>query len=391
MAIMKITYASRLYHPLLEFSGQSEWADVRHLFVLVWMLIGLLEEGRVNLTHWISRVETKAQYAQSTQRRFGRWLHNSRINVARLYSPLIRAVLRDWQDDCLYLSLDTSSLWDLYCIIRISVVYRGRGVPVGWRVIRHHSCRVKLEVYRDLLKRVAGLLPAGVKIVLLADRGFVDVDLMRYVRAELNWQYRIRVKGNFWFWQPGRGWRQIQQYHLEAGQALLLHQVRLYKTQSLDHGHLALAKVAGTPEDWFILSSEPTTLQTFQEYGLRFDIEENFLDDKSNGFELERSMLRDAIALSRLCFVLAVATLFLTLQGTAVVAAGLRRRVDPHWQRGSSYLKIGWNWVKGMTTRGWDLLEATSLSSNLDPEPAFASRWQLELRQERLEFKVKVD
>lgn len=388
---MKITYASRLYHPLLEFAGQSEWADVRHLFVLVWMLIGLLEEGRVNLTHWISRVETKAQYAQSTQRRFGRWLHNSRINVARLYGPLIRAVLCDWQDACLYLSLDTSSLWDVYCIIRVSVVYRGRAVPVGWRVIRHNSCSVKLAVYRDLLERVAGLLPGGVKVVLLADRGFVDVDLMRYVRAELHWQYRIRVKGNFWFWQARHGWRQIKQCRLGAGEALLLHQVRLYKTQSLDDVHLALAKVAGTTEDWFILSSEPTTLQTFQEYGLRFDIEETFLDDKSNGFELERSMLRDAIALSRLCFVLAVATLFLTLQGTAVVAAGLRRRVDPHWQRGSSYLKIGWNWVKGITTRGWDLLEATSLISNLDPEPAFASRWQLELRQERLEFKVKVD
>jgi len=299
-------------------------------------------------------------------------------------------VLRDWRDTSLSLSLDTSSLWDLYCIIRVSVVYRGRAVPVGWRVIRHNSCSVKLGVYCDLLKRVAGLLPSGVKVVLLADRGFVAVDLMRYVRAALDWQYRIRVKGNFWFWQPEYGWRQIKQCHLEAGEALLLHQVRLYKTQALDNVHLALAKVAGTPGDWFMLSSEPTTLQTFQAYGLRFDIEENFLDDKSNGFELERSMLRDAIALSRLCFVLAVATLFLTLQGTAVVAAGLRRRVDPHWQRGSSDLKIGWNWVKGVSTRRWALLEATSLNSNLDPEPAFASRWQLELRQERLEFKVKV-
>jgi len=58
---MKITYASRLYHLLLEFAGQSAWAAVRHLGVLVWMLIGLLAAGRVNLTHWISCVETKAQ------------------------------------------------------------------------------------------------------------------------------------------------------------------------------------------------------------------------------------------------------------------------------------------------------------------------------------------
>ena len=41
-------------------------------------------------------------------------------------------------------------------------------------------------------------------------------------------------------------------------------------------------------------------------------IEESFLDDKSNGFELERSQIRDAKMLERLCFVLAIATLYLT-------------------------------------------------------------------------------
>lgn len=384
-----MNHASRLYHGLQTFVSQSEWADYRHLVVLVWMLIGLLEEGSVNLTRWITRVKTKAVYAQSTQRRFARWLHNPRINVARLYRPLIQRALADWSDPVLYLCLDTSSLWDQYCLIRLSVVYRGRAVPVGWRVLEHGSTAVGLPVYQALLTRVAHLLPAHPQIVLLADRGFVDAALLRFVRTQLDWHYRIRIKGNFWFWQAGRGWRQVSQVHLAAGEAMLLQQVRVYKRRSLRGVHLALARVVGTQEAWFILSSQPTTLQTFAQYGLRFDIEENFLDDKSNGFELEQSLLRNAIALSRLCFVLAVATLFLTLQGTAVVAAGKRRWVDPHWQRGSSYLKLGWNWVKGISARGWQLFEISTLCSAVDPDPAFASRWQSEQRQERLEFRVR--
>jgi len=32
-------------------------------------------------------------------------------NVHRLYKPLLRAALTDWQDDKLYLSLDTSLFW----------------------------------------------------------------------------------------------------------------------------------------------------------------------------------------------------------------------------------------------------------------------------------------
>ncbi|MEN8130547.1 MAG: hypothetical protein ABFS45_10215 [Pseudomonadota bacterium] len=60
---------------------------------------------------------------------------------------------------------------------------------------------------------------------------------------------------------------------------------------------------------WFIVSDEPIGTKTFEEYRLRFDIEENFLGDKSNGFQLESSQIRDPAALTRLYLVLAVATL----------------------------------------------------------------------------------
>lgn len=94
------------------------------------------------------------------------------------------------------------------------------------------------------------------------------------------------------------------------------------------------------------MSDEPTDLQTFAEYGLCFDIEENFLDDKSTGFQLESSLIRSATALARLCLVLALTTLYLVSQGTEVVKQGQRLWVDPHWFRGQSSLKIGWKWVE---------------------------------------------
>ena len=50
-----------------------------------------------------------------------------------------------------------------------------------------------------------------------------------------------------------------------------------------------------------MISDEAAELKTFEEYGLRFDIEENFLDDKSNGFQLEDSLIRSAAALGALC------------------------------------------------------------------------------------------
>ncbi len=47
------------------------------------------------------------------------------------------------------------------------------------------------------------------------------------------------------------------------------------------------------------------------------------------------------------------ATLFLTAQGTEVVAQGKRRLVDPHWFRGSSYTSHGYNlrFLKGLSSQ----------------------------------------
>ena len=380
---------SRLYDDLVKFVSQLPWSDRRHLYVLVWMVVGAIAEGSVNLTRWITTVETNACYAQSTQRRFQRWLYNARINVARLYSPLIQAALSSWEDESLYLSFDTSLLWNEYCIIRVSVVYRGRAVPVGWRVIRHRSSSVKLSAYRELLKRISKLLPDTAKVILLADRGFIDAKLCHYVRQTLGWHYRMRLKGTCWFWRPRQGWKQLRDFHLSVGEAWLFQGVRVHKRQTIRDTHLALAYEASSGEYWYILSSEATTLQTFREYGRRFDIEENFLDDKSNGFELEASKLRSAPVLSRLCLVLAVATLYLTLQGTEVVSQGQRRRVDPHWFRGSSYLKLGWRWVKAALARGWQLFESLGLITQVDPEPAIASQRQHSQRTLRFEFTVR--
>jgi hypothetical protein len=69
-------------------------------------------------------------------------------------------------------------------------------------------------------------------------------------------------------------------------------------------------------------------------------------------------------------------TLYLVAQGTEVVKQGKRRWVDPHWFRGQSYMKIGWNWVKLALSKGLDLITNVHLSNACDPEPAMASKRQ---------------
>jgi hypothetical protein len=325
----------RLYSELVELCGQpGQWRDVRHLQTLAWMVVGLIQAECVKLTAWVPFVQGRARYAQSTQRRFRRWLGNRRIEVAPLYGPLIEQALREWGTHMLYLALDTSMLWNQYCLIRLSVVYRGRAVPVVWDVIEHGSSSVPHDAYAALLEAVPALLPAGVKVGFLADRGFADTALLAHLRR-LGWHFRIRIKAPFSVERPGQLVCKVEDFPLAPGRALFLHPVAITAEQ-FGPVSLALARHSSTGEYWSIVSDEPTSVHAFEEYGRRFDIEENFLDDKSNGFQLESSLVRDADALSRLCFVVAGATLYLVAQGTQVVAAHKRRWVDPHWSRGGS-------------------------------------------------------
>ncbi|WP_250121434.1 hypothetical protein [Chroococcidiopsis sp. CCMEE 29] len=73
---------------------------------------------------------------------------------------------------------------------------------------------------------------------------------------------------------------------------------------------------------------------------------------------------------------IALTMLFLVLQGVQVVASGKRRQVDTHSNRGMSYLKIGWNWIRLAITHQWKIQVYRCLSSLHDPQPALASKRQ---------------
>jgi hypothetical protein len=173
--------ASILYFSLMNLLNKGQWQDVRHLKTLVNMIVGLILSKTVNLTEWIPFAEkTRAKIAQSIQRRYRRWLENFHIDVNQLYAPLIQEALSSWGQHTLYLALDTSVLWNRYCLIRVSIIYRGRAIPLAWLVIEHGSASVKFSVYEQILRRAAAQLPKNIKkVTLLADRGFADIQLMR--------------------------------------------------------------------------------------------------------------------------------------------------------------------------------------------------------------------
>lgn len=225
------------------------------------MVAAVIQSGEVNLTRRLGYLPCRGQYTQSKQRRAQRWLNNPCINVHRLYKPLIRKTLADWQEPCLYLSLNTSLFWDEYCLVRVAVARIASGVAGAPSL----QCRRQLCRYPGHAKQAASCLPHGVTVILLADQGFVQTDLMRAAQQDWHWHYRICLKHNSWIWWTGQGWCLLNTFHLKPGEAMCFHHVYLHKEQRYGPVHLALGRNNVNGEAWAMVSDEPTTLQTFRE------------------------------------------------------------------------------------------------------------------------------
>ena len=77
-------------------------------------------------------------------------------------------------------------------------------------------------------------------------------------------------------------------------------------------------------------------------YIKRMHIEESFRDDKSGGFDLDSSRLRDPKRLDALLLALAIATLWVYEIGEKVLKDEQRRTIDPGYKRQLSVFQLGW-------------------------------------------------
>ena len=365
-----------LYPTILRLVGQTgEMNDLRNTVTFAWLVVGLLVSRTIHLGQWGLQRASNA-LAAGRERQIARWLHNPKIKPDLVYRDLVTAALLPWSEQTALLALDSSVLWEKYVIVRISLIYRGRALPLAWKVLAQGSASVSFAHYAPLLTEVSRLLPPACTAVLLADRGFVDVDLMQRI-VQLGWHFTIRAKGNLLVYRACKRHCKVGALTPAPGEIRLLHTVQVTERR-FGPVHLVVGHVR-TPqgyEVWSLITDRPASLATLDEYALRFDIEENFLDDKSAGFQLEASQVRDADALARLCLVLAVATLYLVSLGTAVVSLQRRHLVDAHWQRGLSYFQIGWRFLTRSLAHGHPLPPCFWLDPDPDPQPVYASKKQ---------------
>jgi hypothetical protein len=133
---------------------------------------GIAASGQCQSGHVAPAVPGPAKPA-SAQRRQERLLANDRLRPRLALWQLARSLLAPWAGRRLLLLLDETPKGDALRVLKVSVAYRKRAVPLSAVCYRPHEPPLPLPVLIPwLLRRVRACLPAGAAVTLLADRGW---------------------------------------------------------------------------------------------------------------------------------------------------------------------------------------------------------------------------
>ena len=235
------------------------------------------------------------------------------------------------------------------------ITEHGRATPLVWQTVKTKSLKRRRNRYEDEVLRVlASCLPQGVKVTLLADRGFADTKLFAFLRDDLGWDFVIRIRGAFKMTRESGLTHAVEDLVLSNGDAREMQNVLL--TKSKFPINVVCVHDKATKEPWCLATTLAGDADlVVQSYGRRFTTELAFRDEKdlNFGFGLKDTSIGSPERRDRFLFVFMLATWILTLLGAAGEQIGCDRQLKANTtaKRTHSLLRQGQEYLLGCASR----------------------------------------
>ena len=101
----------------------SQWitpTDKRHLIGFADNVAAIVQAESGCLSRWLSYLSHRCCKARAHIERLSYFVHNPKIAAYTFHAPLLRQFLKAWAGMSMTLTLDTSMLWDEYCLKDVS-------------------------------------------------------------------------------------------------------------------------------------------------------------------------------------------------------------------------------------------------------------------------------
>ena len=258
-----------------------------------------------------------------------RLLSNEGINVERFFGYWVAYMVGARPE--IVVALDwTSFARDGHETLVLSMLTgHGRATPLMWRTVQASTLKGNQRRYEDeLLRALRHAMPAGVKVTVVADRGFGNGPVIQCVGEELGFEYVLRIRGDFYVTNAKGERRLASDWVGEKGRSRTLRGATVTEAE-LAVGTVVCVHAKAMKESWCVVASEDkiATRTLIRYYAKRWGIETSFRDIKDIRFGMGMSAMRirHTARRDRLLLLSALSIALLTLLGAAGESLGYDR------------------------------------------------------------------
>jgi hypothetical protein len=229
----------------------------------------------------------------------------------------------------------------------------GRATPLVWLTVDKDTLKDNRNNYEyQVLVWLAEALPADVKVLIVADRGFGDHKLYRVLTEELKFEYLIRFRGNIKVTAADGETQAAVDWVGKGGRMRILRGAAV-TAQDYPVGAVVCVQAKDMKQPWCLATSlaDEKAGILLKKYAKRWSIECSFRDSKDPHFGMGMGQIRISSPerRDRLWLLNALAVALLTLLGAAGEALGFdkhlkasttKRRVHSLFRQGCLHYQL---------------------------------------------------
>ena len=296
------------------YPGEISGRMAQHLTTLAAFISGIVGSKSSQMPSIATKIADRAK-PESRVKRLSRWLGNDEIKEEIYFLPYAAILLNCLALETLVLVMDGSGVGRGCCALMIHVIYKGRALPLAWVVRQCPKGHAPEALHIELVELVSELIPEGTHVVFLGDGEFDGTDLQDTMN-ELDWFYACRTaKSTVATWEGITFNLDLLGSSIKPGMLIELKEVQ-FTRDAYGLVMVLCCWAKDEAEPLYLVSNLSFAEEAIKYYKKRFRIETFFSDQKSRGFNIQKSHIENPQRMSRLLIASCLAYIWIVYLGS---------------------------------------------------------------------------
>lgn len=309
--------------------------ELKRIANLSGLIAGMIRKNSCHMSDIGSGLPQNIE-AYSKETAAKRFVENKWVDYETHYLPFLSQFLMAVLAFSLFRSeirlvMDGSQTGKNHATLMVSLVWQGRGIPLCWFTKEgakgHFTEKDHLDLFGRARQLLQPLLPGEMSVTLLGDGEFDGIELQRNCLA-CGWNYVLRTACDTLLYEDGERFQPKMVAPASGENCLFIPGLEFTAERFRYVNFVCWHDCRKHKDPIYLVSNLDEPGDILERYKERFSIECLFKDLKSSGFNLHKTRLKTAFAISNLIMVAALAFIMLLCLGLQFEHSPLRKKVQ---------------------------------------------------------------